>query len=193
MERIGAYDPNRPYQAPPMNPNMNPNMPPYMPMPPATRKKDKPKAEGEYDPKGRSFAIILSVCALAITIVALFAIPVDFEHFDKTILRVGMNNQTAIFAMTFVTLAVGIVALIEPLMTVVSGISLMATAALIFTANPALGLSTPGMIVFVLLAIDIIALGIVSMIFMKKFIANNIEGVPIFKACWFTWTGIAHQ
>ena len=189
MERIGAYDPNRPYQAPPANPNM----PPYMPMPPATRKKDKPKAEGEYDPKGRSFAIILSICALAITIVTLFAIPVDFENFDKTILRVGMNDQAVILAMTFITLAIGIVALIEPLMTVVSGICLISTAALIFTADPTLGMSTPGMIVFVLLAIDIIALGVVSMIFMKKFIDSNIQDVPIFKACWFTWTGIAHQ
>jgi hypothetical protein len=197
VERIGAYDPNKQYTAPPMQPVMSPQMqqqPPYgygVPMPMPMRKK---KQQTDYNPKGRRLAIILSVVSLVITIVALFGIPANFESFDTTLLRVGMmEGQSTILIMTFVTLAVAIVALIEPLLALGSGICLIATASLVFTGAALDIMSTPGLIVFILLAADVMVIGFVSAINMRKFVNNNLGDTQIFKACYKTWTGIPHE
>ncbi len=192
IERLGAYDPNKnyPQPAPPMRPLMQqPPMYPPAPMPPAPKKELQ---EGEYNPKGRRFGIILAIVALGITLVSLFAIPLDFSDFDNTILRYGMDDGgSAILIMTFVTLAVAIIALLEPLFSIGSGICMIITAYLVFATESSI-LETPGMIVFILLAIDVMVLGIVATIFMKSFVNNNIKDVNLFRACYLAWTGIPH-
>ncbi len=147
----------------------------------------------EYDPTGRAFGIMLSVIALVITLVALFIIPTDFAQFDRTLLRVGMMpDQIAILAMTIVTLAIAVISLVEPLLNIGTGICLIVTATLVYTSTTVGFMTVPGLIVYILLAVDIIVLGVVSMIFMRKFVNNNIKGVPLFKACLLAWTGIPH-
>lgn len=194
VERIAAYNPDKVYPAPQNQPPaqqpmaqppapMNYNMPPIV----------NTRGPMRYNPKGRAFGIMFSVLALVVTIVSLFAIPIDFESFDTTLLRVGMmEGQTTILILTFVTLAIGVIALLEPILTFASGVCLMVTAYLVFS-DATLMLTTPGLIVFILLAIDVIALGFVATVFMRKFVNNNVRGVNFIKACYLAWTGIPHM
>ena len=199
VERIGAYDPNKTYpaaQVPPQQPVQQPPMQAYPLQPPQTRVRPRLTAPTNYNPKGRGFGIILSVVSLIVTIVSLFAIPANFATFDTTFLRIGMmEGETTILIMTFVTLAIAIVALLEPIFSIGSGICLIITAYLVYSEEifKILSLGTPGFIVFILLAIDIIVLGFVAMVFMRKFVNNNIKGINMFKACYLAWTGIPHM
>jgi hypothetical protein len=197
VERIGAFDPSKDYSIP--VPPPSPLQPPYRPYGQSNflfgrRQKVTP---GGYNPAGRTFGIVLSISALVVTIVALFAIPLDFSDFDRTFLRVGMSDgMGTILIMTFVTLFIGIVALLMPFLNIASGLCLIVTG---FIAYGEVGVdtfegffTTPGLIVFILIALDIIALGIISTVFMRKFVNNNLPGVPFFKACYLAWTGIPH-
>ena len=192
VERIGAYDPQRTYPAPPMQPvTYNQPQPgrPGQPMAPPMMPMVRPPMS--YNRSGRAFAIILSITALAVTIVALFAIPLDFASFNNTFLRVGMARaDSPILVLTFVTLAVGIIALMEPILCLVSGGCLIGLAAIAYTDETLAFFGTAEMIVFILLAIDIMVLGFVSLVFMRKFVNNNIKGVNAFKACYLTWVGL---
>lgn len=214
VERIASFDQNKQYPAPVAS--QQPPAPGFVPMPPAPSvapvqqvqqvpeqqqqesgmgiEEDEPVAT--YDPSGRRFAIILSVSALAITLVALFALPMDFNSFDNTLLRVGlMDGETTVMALVIVTLVISLVSLIMPLFNVLSGILLIVASFMAYNDMTALfsQLSSPGFIVFILLAVYVIILGVVSTIFMKRFIDNNVGGVPLFRACYLTWTGIPHN
>lgn len=208
VERIGSYDPKRNYPAPAMQP-VGVNQPygrmaqppaPNQPMPPAQPPMMPPMAPPvnnfavNYNHKGRGFAILLSLSALAVTIVALFGIPLDFESFNNTFLRIGMSvSDKPILLMTFITLAVGIVALVEPIVCLVSGGCLIGLAVITYTDSAIAFFGTAELVVFILIALDIMALGIISVVFMKKFVNNNIKGVNSLKACYLTWVGIPHQ
>jgi len=222
VERIGAYNPNRQYNAPMMQPSQRPQyqqqyvpippvqqqMPPvqqpvplvqqvqpYAPVPPEPKEKEEKDQDAkEYKPFGRRPAIILSIVAFAFTMVSLFALPLDFTSFDTTMLRIGMmDGQTTIMAMTIITMVIAIVALLLPFMSVLSGILVMATAFMAYGIEGLFDFPTGiGCAVFVLLTLDIIVLGVVSTIFMKKFIGNNLEDISILRACYLTWTGIPH-
>jgi hypothetical protein len=207
VERIGSRDRNNLYAVPGYAPPQQPLpgfAPPQQPLPgfaPAASGEQEEKKHVEfnisdYDASCRRFAIILSVSAMALTIVALFALPLDFNSFDRTLLRVGMmGGETVVMALTIVALVVGLISLIMPMCNVVTGALLVAASYMAYNDLPALfgHLSSPGFIVFILLAVYIIVLGMVSTLFMKKFIDNNADGVPLFKACYLTWTGIPHN
>ena len=201
VERIGSYNPDKSYPAPPMQPVNGYNQNQYgkqmnnmQPMPPMVPPMAQNMRSSQYNRSGRGFAIILSIAALAITIVSLFGIPLDFSSFDNTFLRVGMESADGVYLiLTFVTLAIGIFALLEPLFAVVSGGCIIGLAAIAYGDAALAYFGTAELIVFVLLAVDIMVLGIVSMIFMRKFVNNNIKGVNAFKACYLTWAGIPHM
>lgn len=192
VERISAYNPNANYAAPMMDPYRPLAQAPQQPVQPVEASDDE--TVKEYNPSGRRFAIILSIVALALTVVSLFAIPLDFEDFNMTLLRIGMMpGQTTVLILTFLTLVIALFAILEPLMTIASGACLVAAASMVFVQEGQLFFTTPGLLVFILIAVDIIVLGIVSTVFMKKFVGNNLEGIPLFRACYLTWTGIAHR
>lgn len=201
MERINPYNPQGNYAAPPMQPYQAPPMRPgygQAPVPPQASNAAEDGTEEEtkeYDPSGRRFAIILSVAALVMTIVALFALPLDFNSFDTTLFRIGlMDGETTVMALTIIALVIALVALIMPMFTVISGLLVVIAAFLAYGDVDLLSLvSAPGCAVFLLLVVYIISLGLVATVFMKKFIENNQGGVPLFRACYLAWTGIPHN
>ncbi len=204
VERIAPFDRNKLYAAPPMAPVEQEQAPatgfvPAALVPVQQQNEETEKdygSQGDYDSSGRSFAILLSVSALAITLVALFALPLDFDSFDNTLLRVAMiDGETTVMALVIVTLVVGLVSLIMPMFNVVTGALLIVSSYMAYNdlVDKFLQLSSPGFIVYVLLAVYVIVLGVVSTIFMKRFINHNINGVPVFRACYLTWTGIPHN
>ena len=203
VERIAPFDQNKLYAAPavPATQQEQAPAPGFAPMPPVPVQQQNEELSGhsassDYDPSGRSFAILLSVSALAITLVALFALPLDFNSFDNTLLRVAiLDGETTVMALVIVTLVVSLVSLIMPMFNVVTGALLITASYMAYNdlTDMFIQLSSPGFIVYVLLAVYVIVLGVVSTIFMKRFIDHNIDGVPVFRACYLTWTGIPHN
>ncbi len=206
VERIPAFDKNKMYGGAAMAPVTQQEQAPAsgfasIPPVPVQQQQNEEETEeyvshGSYDSSGRSFAIILSVSALTITLVALFALPLDFNSFDRTLLRVGLlDGEATVMALAIVTLVAALVSLIMPMFNVFTGILLIVASFMAYNDKTDLffQLSSPGFIVFVLLAVYVIVLGVVSTIFMKRFIDNNMDGVPVFRACYLTWTGIPHN
>jgi len=194
IERIG---PAPMVPVTPMQPVNNP--PVSQPVsPPVPQKADVQEEKGpdrkEYNSSGRRPAIVLSLAAFVLTMVALFALPLDFSSFDTTLLRIGMlDGQTVILATTIITMVFALVAILMPMVSVVSGICMMATAIMAYGVEGLFDFPTgAGCAVFVMLATYIIGCGIVSTMFMKKFITSNLDDVPILRACYLTWTGIPH-
>ncbi len=193
VERLSPYDPNRQY--------MQPVPPPYQqgpygtPLPPVPVPVQPKKAEVlNYQPKGRKFAIALSITAMVLTIITLFGMPADFASFDNTVLRIGMQpGEEVILVLTFVTLAIAIAALLEPILCIVTGILIIVIASLLASGPVIDSFLAANLIVFILIAVDIMVLGIVSMIFMRKFVDNNVKDVDMFKSCYLTWVGIPRQ
>lgn len=195
VERIGPA----PMVAAPMPQSVNNPPMPQPVSPPAPQKadvqEDKVSDRKEYVRSGRRPAIVLSLAAFVLTMVALFALPLDFSSFDTTLLRIGMlDGQTVILATTIITMVFALVAILMPMVSVVSGICMMATAIMAYGVEGLFDFPTgAGCAVFVMLATYIIGCGIVSTIFMKKFITSNLDDVPILRACYLTWTGIPHM
>ncbi len=200
VERIGPAPQTMNRPVPPPVPVPVPVSPPVSqaPAPPVQQdtsvKTEEDSETKKYVSTGRRPAIILSLAAFVLTVIALFALPLDFSSFDTTLLRIGMlDGQTVVLATTIITMVLAVVAILLPMVSVLSGLCMMVTAIMAYGVEGLFDFPTgPGCAVFVMLATYIIGCGIVSTLFMKKFITSNLDDVPILKACYLTWTGIPH-
>ncbi|AMK13564.1 hypothetical protein AUP07_0510 [methanogenic archaeon mixed culture ISO4-G1] len=198
VERIGAYDPNKDYSIPPQQqpPAQQPPQQPYPPMygaPLLKPTRGKIPVVTMYDPRGRKMGIMFSIAALAVSLITLFAIPMDFASLDNTIFRIGlMEGNTTVLVLVLLTLALAVIALLEPVFAAGTAICLIVTGYVMLKDNLVF-FGAPEFAVVLLIALDVAALGIVAMVFMRKFVMNNIHETNLFKACYLAWTGIPHM
>ena len=142
--------------------------------------------------KMRIIAIIVSIAALAVAMVALFAIPSDLSDFGTTLLSLGLGEDGMIvLVFVIISLVVGIIGLLIPIFSIVTGVCIIATAALILT-NPGFSdtMDITGMLVFVVMAVLVMGLGLLSSLMMSKYVRANVRNVNMLQCSIMTWTGV---
>ena len=136
----------------------------------------------------RLISIIMSVVTMVMTIVTLVAIPVNWSDFGTSLIGIGMNHG-AVLAFAIISLIIGVIGLLIPLFSVVSGVCIIATA---FLAGglPDTIFGNETLIIYVALAVVVMVLGFLTSMLMVKYIRCNVRGVNMFQCCLFTWKGI---
>jgi hypothetical protein len=136
----------------------------------------------------RMASIAMAIVTLAMTIITLVAIPVNWSDFGTTLIGIGMNHG-AVLAFAIVSLVIGVIGLMVPLFSVVSGVCIIATA---FLAKdlPNSIFTNETLIIYVALAVIVMILGLIASMLMMKYVRFNVRGVNMFQCCLFTWKGI---
>ena len=137
----------------------------------------------------RWIAIILAIATLAVTLVSLFVIPIDDS--GTTLLGLGLDDPDAMVVLVFViiSLVIGIVGVFIPIFSIVTGVCVIATVALLFT-NEGYSFDTSVLFIFVGVSVVIMVLGLIASLFMNKYVRSNVRNVTMFDCCMMTWKGV---
>lgn len=108
-----------------------------------------------------------------------------------SILSIGLGeNGTVVLVFALITLLIGIIAVLIPIFSVVSGIGLIGSLALIMMNSavyPTID-STP-MILIIAMAVLSIMMGVLSSVFMMKYVRSNARNVTMMQCSVMTWMG----
>lgn len=140
----------------------------------------------------RYVGIGLSIAAFVLTIVALAAINVIDS---KSLISFGLDKDGQIMILVFsiVAIVVGVASILVPMFTVVSGVCVIMTDALLKISNNLAATHTiddGGFAIIIVLAALVMVLGIASSFVMGKYVRSNVRNVTMFQCNLFTWTGI---
>ena len=138
----------------------------------------------------RFISIILAFAALVVTVVALFAIPMDGADMATTLFGIGVaEDGLPVLVFAIVSLVIAAVGIFLPIVSIVTGVCVICTAALILTGTGFVGLDANVPLVIGLGAV-VIVLGLVSSLLMNKYVRSNVRNVTMFQCSLFTWKGI---
>ena len=134
----------------------------------------------------------LSAASFIITIVALFAISLSGNGVNYgSLFGIGTDEGGgAVLALAIITLILGIIAIFVPIANFITGISLIGAFTLVSTNSavyPSIDSGT--LLIFILLAILIIFLGIITTIFVFRYVRSNVRNVSILECSIFLWIG----
>jgi len=143
--------------------------------------------------KGLRFvSIIMAIAALAVTMVSIFVLPADMHSSDTTLFSLGMaKDGIAVLIFAMVSVALAIISLFIPMFSIVSGVCVIATAAIVeLKIGISFAMDQTAFILFIVLAVVIMILGIIASMLMGKYVRSNVRNVSLFQCCVLTWKGI---
>jgi len=108
-----------------------------------------------------------------------------------SILSIGLGeNGTIVLVFAIITLLIGIIAVLIPIFNVISGISLIGSLMLILM-NTAVypTIDSTSMILIIAMAVLSIAMGVLSSVFMMKYVRSNARNVTMMQCSVMAWMG----
>ena len=145
--------------------------------------------------KGARYAgMVLPIVGLILVLVAMFVIPTGKNAADSTLFSLGTSDVgLPILIFVIMSIAMGVVSVITPIFSVVSGVCVIATAAIVhLKVVPQLPatMDVNTFIMFIGIAVGVMIIGILATVMMNKYVRSNVRNVTMFQCCIMSWKGV---